>query len=199
MWQKKLGILLLVAFLSSCTQKPVVYDGATWGMSIDDVKGLYKTESYGNGIDELEYRTLIPGLGVDADVTYKFDARTGLKEIEVSTDDISGKVDFADPAALFRGEEITRLANTDEHLYFDTTYAQLADEAYNLPDPVFNDFRFVYDRIYTTPTASIRARLVCQRGIGGYRFYDKVTFLPPGWTWRDKPSDLKTAARTKSR
>ena len=195
---KMSGVFLLISLFASCAPKPTVYDGASWEMSIDQVKALYKTEAYGNGVEELIYRKLIPGLNVEAGITYKFDASTGLKEIKILTDRLPYNIDPNDAASLFRGVEIDHVSRSDEHFFFDTTGARLLQESYNRPSSAMGTmFRYMYDRVYQTPQANIRIRLVCEH-VMGYSFFDEVSFLPPGWIWSDTPSDRRLNQDTKS-
>jgi len=210
--------LLLIPLLESCSRQGLVtFDGVSWGMSRDevrlslqksDVSLLYKKGhplmdedgNYSMSQDELMYQRNFPNPDVDCTVSYYFGKENQLERIEISTAEIWDRTCPECPPnpefKLFSDKKrFGVFEGTTKAMLFDTTQAELIDEARNYPDSIYSHNKYAYDEIYKTPNANVRIQLVCTDGGFGVAFQERFILIPPDQMWTNKPSNLKTASK----
>jgi hypothetical protein len=214
-----LAITLSAVPLASCSRQPVVFDGVSWGMSKNEVrtrlresdislfyeKGHPIMDEDGNFSmfeDELMYIRQIPGEDVKFTVRYYFGKDNELNKMDFDTGEIWDRTSpVSPPNPQFKTfadkKRFRKFEGQIKALLFDTTNAELVDEAYNFPDPDYSEIRIVYDKIYKTPNANIRVKLKRSDDIGIY-FGEELTLVPSDQMWRNMPSETKAAAKKKS-
>ena len=164
--------------LNSCrTKNAEIYNGASWGMSISEVQLLYKVNPSVIEPDNLTYRENLGNTNYQIKVAYVFDAKTGLKEIEL--DSYSGI-----PEDLIKNFEIYFINKQNTKLY-DEVKDLVIDDGVMIK-------KYIYDRIYTSTNANVRSELVIM-DLKHDPFYSAtITFIPADQMWKELPSKKKT-------
>jgi hypothetical protein len=181
---RMIGAVLLISLIviiyinvRSCQEKDILYAGASWGMSIEEVQGLYKVRPSHMNTDRLTYEEVAENSSLHFEVTYEFDARKGLNEIRMEANSISSERDKDDDVKSF------------ESTFVDRQRARLLDEARDFSETRLASKRhYIYDRVYRTSQANVRCQLERDEAFGRPYYSATISFIPPDMMWTTMPS-----------
>ena len=143
---KLLSLIFCSLIVSSCNTKPTIYNGAQWGMSIEDVQQLYKVHPENPGPASLHYTETFKNSNAHYEVTYEFDATKGLNQISISATSINSDINKENDLKNF------------ETFFINKQQVRLVDEALDFSlTELGSKTPYIYDRIYASSEANIRS------------------------------------------